>query len=200
MGRLCIQRNSSTPLLHGFACISLVPLLPSTWWAGENKDRQLDTWWSHSLTKIVAQIIYKTMIFLKIFHDTYLMPLLMVSVGAQLTVSTQSVKWYCLLSRNQPESDRPRTCIPVCPSPSSSSATLSTFSNTPVPPALHAENLISTYSVQEYEWMIQFQCYVKNVHTWTYLLPASKSTLALSRPLFSRSFTTSWIISEPMKA
>ena len=69
----------------------------------------------------------------------YLMPLLMVSVGEQLAVSTQSVQWYCLLSRNQPESDRPRTCIPVCPSPSSSSATRSTFRRTPVPPALHAE-------------------------------------------------------------
>lgn len=34
----------------------------------------------------------------------------------------------------------------------------------------------------------------------TYLLPASRRTLALSRPLFSRSFTTSCIISEPMKA
>ncbi len=69
----------------------------------------------------------------------YLMPLLMVSVGEQLTVSTQSVQWYCLLSRNQPESDKPRTCIPVCPSPSSSSATRSTFRRTPVPPALHAQ-------------------------------------------------------------
>lgn len=81
---------------------------------------------------------------LKTFYNNthwvpYLMPLLMVSVGAQLTVSTQSVQWYCLLSRNQPESDRPRTCIPVCPSPSSSSATRSTFSRTPVPPALHTE-------------------------------------------------------------
>lgn len=66
------------------------------------------------------------------------MPLLMVSVGAQLTASTQSVQWYCLLSRNQPESDSPRTCIPVWPRPSSSSATRSTFSRTPVPPALQA--------------------------------------------------------------
>lgn len=35
---------------------------------------------------------------------------------------------------------------------------------------------------------------------FTYLLPANRRTFALSRPLFSRSFTTSWIISEPMKA
>lgn len=67
----------------------------------------------------------------------YLMPLLMVSVGEQLTASTASVHWYCLLSRNQPESERPRTCIPVWPSPSSNSATRSTFRRTPVPPALH---------------------------------------------------------------
>lgn len=60
----------------------------------------------------------------------------MVSVGAQAAVSPQSVHWYCLLSRNQPESERPRTWIPVWPKPSSSSATASTFSRTPVPPAL----------------------------------------------------------------
>lgn len=41
------------------------------------------------------------------------MPLLMVSVGAQLAASTQSVQWYCLLSKNQPESERPRTWTPV---------------------------------------------------------------------------------------
>lgn len=76
------------------------------------------------------------------FHTvfSYLMPLLMVSVGEQLTVSTQSVQWYCLLSRNQPESDKPRTCIPVCPKPCSRSATRSTLRRTPVPPALHAKN------------------------------------------------------------
>lgn len=34
----------------------------------------------------------------------------------------------------------------------------------------------------------------------TYLLPARRRTFALSRPLLSRSFTTSCIISEPMKA
>lgn len=86
----------------------------------------------------------------------YLMPLLMVSVGEQVTVSTQSGQWYCLLSKNQPESDRPRTCIPVCPRPSRSSATRSTFSRTPVPPALHTHtdthilNEISTSSANLY--------------------------------------------------
>lgn len=70
----------------------------------------------------------------------YLMPLLMVSVGEQLTVSTQSVQWYCLLSRNQPESDKPRTCIPVCPRLCTSSATRSTLRRTPVPPALHGKD------------------------------------------------------------
>lgn len=76
------------------------------------------------------------------FHAVlpYLMPLLMVSVGEQLIGSTQSVQWYCLLSRNQPESDKPRTCIPVCPRPCSSSATRSTLRRTPVPPALHGKH------------------------------------------------------------
>lgn len=134
MGRLYIQRNSSTPLLRGFACISLVPLLPSTWW-DRWQGQILTTWWSHHTNKIA----HKILTFYNILWLPYLMPLLMVSVGAQLTVSTQSVQWYCLLSRNQPESDKPRTCIPVCPSPSSSSATRSTLRRTPVPPALHAE-------------------------------------------------------------
>lgn len=39
----------------------------------------------------------------------HLMPRRMASVGAQVMVSMQSVRRYCLLSRNQPESARPRT-------------------------------------------------------------------------------------------
>lgn len=39
----------------------------------------------------------------------HLMPRRMASVGAQVTVSMHPVRRYCLLSRNQPESARPRT-------------------------------------------------------------------------------------------
>lgn len=146
MGKLCIQRNSSTPLLHGLAYTSLGLHLPSTWrngWKSTNK-----TAYASATPKcFFPKISTWCYIFL---CPPYLMPLLMVSVGAQLTASTQSVQWYCLLSRNQPESDSPRTWIPVCPSPSNSSATLSTFRRTPVPPALHTEIphiLINTFSM-----------------------------------------------------
>lgn len=133
----------------------------------------------------------------------YLMPLLMVSVGAQLTVSTQSVQWYCLLSRNQPESDKPRTCTPVWPRPSSSSATRSTLRRTPVPPALRTETTtccFERHTGRRKTKSNQVLNVPQQAHAGTYLLPASRRTLALSRPLFSRSFTTSCIISEPMKA
>lgn len=67
----------------------------------------------------------------------HLMPLLIASVGAQPMVSTQSVQRYCLLSRNHPESASPRTWTELCPRLFRSSATRSTFSRTPVPPALN---------------------------------------------------------------
>lgn len=95
----------------------------------------------------------------------YLMPLLMVSVGAQLAVSTQSVQWYCLLSRNQPESDKPRTCIPVCPRLPSISATRSTLRRTPVPPALHTHigHMILT-TILNNEWNVgDFKCEIISV-------------------------------------
>lgn len=165
---------------------------------------RLASWWSRHSTKISPS--HKSLSFYDNNHWLpYLMPLLMVSEGAQLTASKQSVLWCCLLSRNQPESDSPRTCIPVCPSPSSSSATWSTFRRTPVPPALHAQTWhILRKHLHRRTWMTCLGFWIsnhkQNVHTWTNLLPASRRTFALSRLLFSNSFTTSWMISEPMKA
>ena len=143
MGRLYIQKSSSTPLLHGFVYTSLELLLPSTW-----QRKQIGHGMYLSNFGLCLKIL-TPWIFYCFIIVPYLIPLLMVSVGVQLTVSTQSVQWYCLLSRNQPESERPRTCIPVCPRPSSSSDTRSTFRRTPVPPALCTESwliLISTHT------------------------------------------------------
>lgn len=65
----------------------------------------------------------------------YLSPILIASSGEQEIVSGQLGDLCCLLSRNHPESTRPRTCASA-PSCCSWLATLSIFSKTPVPPAL----------------------------------------------------------------
>lgn len=72
---------------------------------------------------------------LKATRSSYLRPILIASSGEQETVSGQFGDLCCLLSRNQPESTRPRTWASA-PSCSSWLATLSMFSRTPVPPAL----------------------------------------------------------------
>lgn len=118
-----------------WVCLHLSGTTPPQYLMGQI----LATWWSRHLFPKTVHLTKSWHVMIITYSLPYLMPLLMVSVGEQLAASTQSVQWYCLLSRNQPESDRPRTCIPVCPSPSSSSATRSTFRRTPVPPALHAE-------------------------------------------------------------
>lgn len=60
----------------------------------------------------------------------------MASSGEQETPSGQFGDLGCLLSRNQPESTRPRTWASA-PSCCSWAATRSMFNKTPVPPALH---------------------------------------------------------------
>lgn len=80
---------------------------------------------------------------------THLMPLLIASVGAHPIVSTQSVQRYCLLSRNHPESASPRTWTELWPRLFRSSATPSTFSRTPVPPALIKHTHTVNYSSVE---------------------------------------------------
>lgn len=65
----------------------------------------------------------------------YLSPILIESSGEQEIVSGQSGDLCCLLSRNQPESTRPRTWASA-PSCDSWLATRSIFNITPIPPAL----------------------------------------------------------------
>lgn len=67
---------------------------------------------------------------------THSKPSFTASVGPQLWTCVQSPGLYCFLSRTHPESDRPLTCTPWWPWDRSCSSTWSTFTKTPIPPAL----------------------------------------------------------------
>lgn len=158
-GRLYTQRNSSTPLPHEPVCSSLAPSRPSTCTTAKCH---------HSSTSVLLGPPSFHPHVLSVVRLSYLMPLFMASVGAQLMVSRQSVNLYCLLSRNHPESARPLTCTPWWPCDSSCSATRSTFRRTPVPPALLTGRVGSECAPEPLSLVKHIHTVQKGGHTHTH--------------------------------
>lgn len=120
-----------------------------------------------------------------------------VFMGPQFWISRQSPNLYLFLSRNHPESERPLTCTAWWPRVCNCSATMSTFTKTPKPPALRTGRGQRSKDGGEGDPSIfpGKECVVR-----TDLLPASSRTSAVSKPLASSSFTTSSMITAPRNA
>lgn len=148
LSRLCAQRSTATPLLSWRAAGIFQVRLHSIAWGNStcydmSRHTSIDLCFqliSQNSDKNSLNYEYcppKDTVLLGWLRNMwlYLRPILMTSSGEQGMVSGQLGDLCCLLSRNHPESTRPRTWASA-PSCATWLATLSIFSKTPAPPAL----------------------------------------------------------------
>lgn len=132
LNTVCDQRSTATPPPSDRAADIVLAQPHSTIWKVK---------FTGNMKRLTKNKRFRTTTLIKAAPPTlcdallYLSPFLIASSGEQETVSGQLVGLSFLLSRNQPESTRPRTWASV-PSCASWLATRSMFSSTPVPPAL----------------------------------------------------------------
>lgn len=119
-------------------------------------------------------------------------------MGPQFRTSRQSPNVYFFLSRIHPESVRPLTCTAWWPRVCNCSATWSTFTKTPMPPALKKKREVKGGQGGKHQIHTSSACNV-TAHGAD-LLPARIRTSALSKPLASSSCTTSLMITAPRNA
>lgn len=138
-----IQTNTSTPLPHWPVCSALARNCPSTCTTAND----------HHFTVSVSVVFDSSSVF-SAFTLSHLAAITAASRGRQILASGHPLRLYGLnlyMSRNHAESTRPLTCTPPCPCDSKCSAMLSTFTRTPMPPALMTERVEPEFKKKFYQ-------------------------------------------------